>query len=137
MSKYRKMRTQYTSRTMLREALKAAGVAFEEARPGQSLNLYGYEGDRRADTATFVVRRAHISRSSNDLGFRWDAASGCFEEVVSEYDSTERNTTRIRQAVKREYAVATTVSAARIKGWAVERIDQPGGAVQLRVTGRI
>jgi hypothetical protein len=136
-SKYRKMQTKFTSRALMREALKAAGMDFEECQPGTEKHLVGYQGKVRDETATFIVRREHISRSSNDLGWHWNPTTRCFEEIVSEYDSRETNTTRIRKTVKREYAVAATMSQARAKGYRVVRQNQANGTVQLVVTGRI
>lgn len=137
MSAYRKLRTQFTSRQHLRVALKAAGVLFEEVLPGQpDKHLVGYKGDERADTATFVVRREFISPSSNDLGYKWNPQTKCFEEIVSEYDTRCTATTNLRQAVKREYAVSTATTAARAKGYRVKRLDREDGTVQLQVIGR-
>jgi hypothetical protein len=139
MSKYRKMTTAYTSRQHMREALKAAarelGIEFVECKPGQEEHLVGYHGDTREETATFIVRRKYIGSSSNDLGYHWDGK--CYQEIVSEFDETYSGTTAIRDAVRREYAVIATTAAAKAKGYKVERISQPGGAVQLRVVGRV
>lgn len=139
MSKYRKMATKYTSRQLMREALQAAatklGFTFEECKPGHEEHLYGYKGDVREETATFIVRRAQIGGASNDFGLRWNGTS--YEEIVSEFDATKHRTTQIRNAIRREYAVAATVAQAQAKGYRVERVDQVGGGVQLRVTGRV
>ena len=135
MSKYRKLRTKYTIRVHLREALKAAGVAFEECRPGQEAHLIGYHGDQRPETATFIVRRDQVGYSSNDLGWHWDGMQ--FVEIVSEFDQRQPACTAIRQTVKREYAYAAAVTQARSKGYQTERIDLPNGTIQIVVTGRI
>lgn len=135
MSEYRILRTQFTSRHLMRQALQAAGTPFEECKPGKETHLFGYHGDVRPEAATFVVRRKHIGRLSNDIGWTWNGHE--FEEIVSEYDQDVTRTTEIRKAVKREYAVAATISQARAKGYRIERQDQPTGEVQLVVTGRI
>lgn len=138
MSKYRKMATKFTSRVFLRAALKAAGVPFEETLPGKAeKHLYGYQDKQRSETATFIVRREHLTVGSNDLGFHWDPDSRCFTEIVSNYDSNVREVTRLRQTVKREYAVSTATSAAKAKGYNVVRVNGANGTVQLKVTGRI
>jgi hypothetical protein len=130
------LRTQFTSRYRLRQALDAAGVAYEEVPIGQAeRHVYGYRGDERPETATFIVRRKHIGTLSNDLGWTWNGQ--CFEEIVSEYDEGCAATTSIRSTVKREYAVVTATEAARAKGYRVKRVDQAKGQVQLVVTGRI
>jgi len=131
-SAYRKLKTQFTSKYRLREALAAAGVEFDECQVEQ--HLHGWHGHKRPETATFVVRRDQIGYSSNDLGWHWDGAA--FEEIVSEFDSGHAGCTAIRQAVKREYAVLTATEAARAKGYRVARINQASGEVQLVVTGR-
>ena len=135
MSKYRKMATRFSSRADLRQALKAAGVQFEECRPGQENHLVGYQGDKRPETATFIVRRDQIGHASNDLGYHWNGRG--FEEVVSDFDSRQEACTQIRQAVKREYAVVTATAAAKAKGFQVKRLDQADGSVQLQVVGRM
>lgn len=137
MSEYRKLKTKFTSRVHLREALQAAGLKFEECRPGHEEHLYGYHGDVRPETATFIVRRSEIGRASNDLGWHWDTAQRCFVEIVSDYDRSYSGCTRIRQAVKREYAYAATAAQARAKGYRTSRVDLPDGSIQVMVTGRI
>jgi hypothetical protein len=72
----------YPDRDLLLAALADLGYAAVEE--GEALPLYGYEGDRRAETAELVVRRQHLGRASNDLGFRH--TSGSFVPVISEYD---------------------------------------------------
>lgn len=136
MSAYRKIKTQFTNRQHLRAALQAAGVEFEEVPFGQvEKHLVGYHGDTRPETATFIVRRSQISYSSNDIGWHWNGSA--FEEIVSDYDSSLKACNDIRHAVKREYAVSFATAQARAKGFQVKRVDQPGGAVQLVVTGRM
>ena len=135
MSKYRKLRTKYTSRVHLRAALKAAGIKFEECKPGVEEHLFGYMGDERAETATFIVRRDQITASSNDIGWTWDGMQFC--EVVSEYDSSISTCTKIRTNVRREYAYASSVAQAHAKGYQTQRVDLDNGGIQIRVTGRL
>ena len=136
MSKYLKVKCEYVSREHLRKALQAAGVEFEETRASEpESHLVGYHGDTREETATFIVRRTHIGSSSNDLGWHWNGKA--FEEIVSEFDSTREGTTKIRNSVRKEYAVSYATAQARIKGWSVVRVNAPDGTVQLKVTGRI
>ena len=138
MSEYRKLKTQYRSRNLLREALKACSVPFEEVKPGETeRHLYGYRGKKRQETATFIVRRKHISPSSNDLGFHWNEQERCFEAIVSAYDTTQRDTTRIRKTVKKEYAIAYAMGQARAKGYRAQRVNGQNGEVQVVITGRL
>lgn len=61
-----------------------AEVGFTEAERGESLPLYGYRGDQRAERAQLVVRRRHIGPASNDLGFAHTEQG--YTPIISEYD---------------------------------------------------
>ncbi len=69
-------------RRLLLAALAALGYA--EVEEGEALPLYGYQGDRRPETAELVVRRRHLGSASNDLGFARTPAG--YVPIVSEYD---------------------------------------------------
>ena len=75
----------YKDRALLLAALAALGYhEVEEAGTGEALPLYGYRGDRRPETAALVVRRRHLGRASNDLGFALTTEG--YVPIVSEYD---------------------------------------------------
>ncbi|HET8629280.1 MAG TPA: hypothetical protein VFL91_17805 [Thermomicrobiales bacterium] len=57
----------FKDRGLLLAALAALG--YREVEEGEALPLYGYRGDRRPETAELVVRRRHVGRLSNDVGF--------------------------------------------------------------------
>jgi hypothetical protein len=61
-----------------------ADLGYAEVEEGEALPLYGYQGDRRAETAEIVVRRKHLGSASNDLGFA--RTPDGFVPIVSEYD---------------------------------------------------
>src|SRR5687768_13100341 len=61
-----------------------ADLGYAEVEEGEALPLYGYQGDRRAETAEIVVRRKHLGSASNDLGFARTPAG--YVPIVSEYD---------------------------------------------------
>ena len=46
--------------------------------------FYGYQGDRRPETAELVVRRRHLGTASNDLGFARTPHG--YVPIVSDYD---------------------------------------------------
>jgi hypothetical protein len=46
--------------------------------------FYGYQGDRRPETAELVVRRRHLGTASNDLGFARTPQG--YVPIVSDYD---------------------------------------------------
>ena len=58
------------NRTLLLAAL--ADLGYPEVEEGAALPLYGYEGDRRPETAALVVRRRYLGSASNDLGVTID-----------------------------------------------------------------
>ena len=74
--------TAFKDRECLLKALSECGYGTVEE--GESLSLYGYQGDRRPETAQIVVRRKFIGSASNDLGFQKTDAG--YVAVISEYD---------------------------------------------------
>ena len=83
MSKYLELPEDvFKSRELLLGAL--ADLGYTQVEEGVGLHLYGYRGDRRQETAELVVRRKHLGRLSNDLGFRKTEAG--YVPIISEYD---------------------------------------------------
>ena len=72
----------FSNRELLLAAL--ADLGYTEVEEGEALALYGYLGDRRPETAALVVRRRHLGRASNDLGFARTADG--YVPIISEYD---------------------------------------------------
>ena len=72
----------FKDRRLLRAAL--ADLGYSEVEEGEALPLYGYQGDRRPETAELVVRRRYLGSASNDLGFARTPAG--FVPIISEYD---------------------------------------------------
>jgi Protein of unknown function (DUF1257) len=84
MSHFTKLRTRITDADGLMKALADVGFKNVEAHE-TARQLYGYQGDVRPQTAEVIVRRKHISRMSNDIGFKRQA-DGTFEAIISQYD---------------------------------------------------
>jgi len=72
----------FRDRRLLLAALTDLG--YGQVEEGEALSLYGYEGDRRSETAEIVVRRRHIGTASNDLGFAHTPQG--YTPIISEYD---------------------------------------------------
>lgn len=72
----------FTDRRLLLAAL--AELGYPDVEEGEALPLYGYQGDRRPETAELVVRRRHLGAASNDLGFTRTPQG--YLPIVSEYD---------------------------------------------------
>jgi Protein of unknown function (DUF1257) len=61
-----------------------ADLGYDQVDEGEALSLYGYQGDRRPETAEIVVRRRYIGPASNDLGFVRTPQG--YTPIISEYD---------------------------------------------------
>ena len=87
MSKFDDYQTKMDDRDCLVESLGTLGhkpvLAKDQIKGDQ---LYGYQGDARAQRAHVILPRKTLSGSSNDIGFRRNE-DGTFTAVVSQYDS--------------------------------------------------
>jgi hypothetical protein len=72
----------FRDRRLLLAALLDLGYA--EVEEGAALPLFGYQDDRRPETAELVVRRRHLGPASNDLGFARTPRG--YVPILSEYD---------------------------------------------------
>ena len=72
----------FKDRRLLLAAL--ADLGYTEIEEGERLPLFGYQGDRRPETAAIVVRRQYLGTASNDLGFARTPAG--YTPIISEYD---------------------------------------------------
>ena len=61
-----------------------ADLGYADVEEGEALPLFGYQGDQRPETAAIVVRRRHLGRLSNDIGFVRTPEG--YVPLVSEYD---------------------------------------------------
>lgn len=85
MSAYITLLTPMTDQECLLTAL--ADLGFDAAKVevhATPVNLMGYFGDRRAQSANIVIRRQHIGSASNDVGFLASATG--YQALVSGYD---------------------------------------------------
>jgi hypothetical protein len=118
----------FKDRQLLLAAL--ADLGYTDAEEGEALGLYGYQGDRRTETAELIVRRRHIGSASNDLGFR--RTEGGYVPVISEYDQRTLLAGRFLPRLRTAYAehVVETVRK-RLRG-SVHRVTE-GSVIKLRV----
>ena len=94
MSHYLAMETQITDqealvRALCRSTCRATSKEFTRNQlevNDTARNLYGYENDRRAETAHVIIRRNHVGGSANDIGFA-QGKDGTYSAIISEYDS--------------------------------------------------
>jgi len=127
MSHYSEVDTAFRDRDCLVESLQEMGYQVE-IHEGEGSNLFGYQGDKREQKANVIVRRQFVGRSSNDLGWKWNANSGCFTQIISEFD---QYTSKLDEGkLKQMYAEKKVTKKARKLGYRIKR-NVEDGAVQL------
>jgi hypothetical protein len=82
MSHFSQIAVKFKDQSCLVEALQRFG--FYPQIHKQPVNLHGYQGDKREQTAQIIVPRNQISSLSNDLGFYWNGTE--YECLISEYE---------------------------------------------------
>lgn len=96
MSAYMTLLTPMTDQECLLAAL--ADLGFDATKVevhATPVNLVGYSGDRRAQTANIVIRRKHVGAASNDVGFL--ASVTGYQAFVSGYDHPRFGSGWLRQ----------------------------------------
>lgn len=129
MSAYRQIKTQISDQDLLKECLEETGFAEVESHE-KAVQLVGYRGDKRKDTAEVVVRRKHVGSASNDIGFKKDA-DGNFEAVISEYDQGQYNDKWLG-ALQARYARKFADRTLRNEGFSLEQTQDESGKITLR-----
>src|SRR5205823_5359384 len=103
---------------------------FTQVEEGQDLPLYGYQGDRRTETAAVVVRRQHVGVGSNDLGFA-RTPEGYFP-IISDYDRRTLLAGRFLPRLRVAYAERVVESVRKRVRGSLHRTTE-GSIVKLRV----
>ena len=129
MSHYTAIRTRIADLDALVKALAEVGYDQVETHDAPQ-PLYGYLGDRRAQSAEVIIRRKHVGRASNDLGFRRQL-DGTFEAIISDYDRRKHSPAWLGHLTQR-YACHATKARLLEQGFALtsER-TLPDGQVHL------
>ncbi|MGW0824423.1 DUF1257 domain-containing protein [Streptomyces sp. NPDC002845] len=117
MSHFTRVRTALRDPDLLVQALATLGFTTVEAHDTPQ-TLYGYQGDARPERAEVIIRRAHIGRLSNDIGFR-RRDDGTFEAVISEYDRSHFDQPWLTK-VARAYGHAAALRYAEDNGYEVD-----------------
>jgi hypothetical protein len=118
----------YASRECLLAALNDLG--YETVEEGDTLPLYGYRGDRRAETAHLVVRRRYVGAASNDLGFARTEKG--YVPIISAYDVRTLRGGQFLRDLGLAYGEAVARELARRVRGSVHRTVQ-GSVVKLVV----
>jgi len=102
MSHYTVIQTQVREVPALVAALQAMGYKNVEVHE-QAQPLYGYQGDRRPESAEVIIRRQYVGGAANDVGFKRQA-SGEFQAIISEFDRRAHCPPSWLQRLNYEYA---------------------------------
>ena len=118
----------FKDRRLLLAAL--ADLGYSEVEEGEALPLYGYQGDRRTETAEIVIHRRHVGSLSNDLGFaRTDQG---YVPVVSEYDQRTLHSGRFLVKLRTAYNERVVEEVKRrLHGTAHRTVE--GNIVKVRI----
>jgi hypothetical protein len=92
--------------------------------------------DENGDRANIIVRRQNIGYgSANDLGFKWNTATGTYDAIVSEYDSGSchwgQNSLRFKK-LKVEYTEQVGIKTAKKNGFKFLGKKAVNGKVRLQ-----
>lgn len=117
MSHFTRVRTTLRDPELLVKALATAGFTTVEVHDSPQ-TLYGYQGDARPERAEVIIRRRHVGRLSNDIGFR-RREDGSFEAIISEYDR-RRHDQQWLTKVARAYGHAAALRYAEDNGYEVD-----------------
>jgi hypothetical protein len=115
-------------RRLLLAALAALG--YTEVEEGEALPLYGYQGDRRSETAQIVVRRCYVGVASNDLGFA--RTPDGYVPIVSEYDQHALHGGQFLAKLRTAYSEQVVEEVRRRLHGTVRRTVE-GGVVKITV----
>ena len=125
MSHFTRIRTRLRDAEVLVEALAEVGHREVEVHP-QPQTLYGYQGDARPEKAELIVRRDHIGRASNDIGFARQP-DDTFVAIISEYDRRRYDEAWLAK-LTHAYSHAATLRYAATHGYevATDELQQDG-----------
>ncbi len=114
MSHFTVLKTQITEIDGLVQAL--ADLKFKHVEVHETAqHLYGYQGDKRQQTAEVIIRRKYVGRASNDIGFKRNAQES-FDAIISEYDRPKYSGKWCNRLMQR-YAYHTTKSKLKEQGF--------------------
>lgn len=118
----------FNDRETLLQALTECGYGTVEE--GESLSLFGYQGDRRPETAQIVVRRKFIGAASNDLGFQKTDAG--YVPVISEYDQRYIMQGKFLTNLRTNYNLKSAEKLARNLRGTLQR-ERVGSTIKIRI----
>lgn len=133
MSHFTAIRTQLKDPIALQNALVDLGFSQVEVHD-TAQPLYGYQGDRRSDTAEVILRRQYVGALSNDIGFKRQP-DGTFAAIVSEYDRPRYSQVWVNQLTQR-YGYHLLKQTAPTQGFTIEEEETLADGTIRLVVGR-
>ncbi len=95
--------------------------------------LYGYRGNERQEKANIIIRRKHIGKASNDIGFIIDD-NGNYQQVISEYDLRKLGKQWVGN-LKANYVFHKIKTEQETRGRKVSRTRCPNGKQRIEISG--
>lgn len=133
MSHFTTIKTQIRDVAALVKAL--ADVGFDQVEVHSTPQaLYGFEGDRRPETAEVIIRRQYIGKASNDIGFQRQA-DGTFIAIISDNERMIYSHQWINQLTQR-YGYHQLLATAPAQGFAIEEQETLADGTIRLVVGR-
>jgi hypothetical protein len=136
MSEFVVCETEMTDPEVIRETLVEMGVKAEHIEMHETpVELQGYMGDERTQKAHIIIRRRHVGRSSNDLGFE-RMADGTYRAWVSDYDRNHGLGEKVMGGrMVQVYGKNVAIGIMRSRGWAIgETQEEKDGQIRVRVS---
>jgi len=107
-----------------------ADLGYTQVEECEALPLFGYQGDRRPETAELVVRRCHLGAASNDVGFARTADG--YVPIISEYDQRTLHGGQFLVGLRTAYSERVIEEVRRrLHGTARRTVE--GGVVKITV----
>lgn len=143
MSEYRATTTKFKDEECLVNALVESGydrsVIEVHKEPQQLIDYVGRPTrylDKNGDKANIIVRRRNIGYgSANDLGFKLNPATGTYDAIISEFDSSPRHwgpsSLRFKK-LKVDYTEQVGIKTAKKNGFKFLGKKIVNGRVQLQ-----
>ena len=102
----------------------------ERSKKARAVSLYGYQGDKRAETAQIVVRRKFIGSASNDLGFQ--KTDNGYVPVISEYDQRYMMQGKFLTTLRTNYNLKSAEKLARNLRGTLHK-ERIGSTIKIRI----
>ena len=118
----------FKDRGLLLAAL--ADLGYGQVDEGETLPLFGYQGDLRPETAELVVRRRWLGSASNDLGFARTPRG--YVPIISEFDQRVLQGGQLLAKLRTAYSERVVAAVTRrLHGSARRTVE--GNVIKIKV----